>query len=197
MALYFPAAFLTGGVVSLTGSNVKAVLQNSTRASGRGVSFSIFNLTNDLGSGLGPFVASLFIASFGRQTAFNVAACFWFPCGLINAAVAMTLTRDMERLAAVISSDQRTNTIASASPSVDQDENHLRCRQHETYPFHAVGTKRPSSPSEVEMTTTHTHAPTRQVSADGVPVDKSVGLSAADEPSQGRGVQERALVPLV
>ena len=42
-------AILTGAVVSLTGPNVKAVLQNTTRSSGRGISFSIFNLTDDLG----------------------------------------------------------------------------------------------------------------------------------------------------
>ena len=104
---------------------------------------------------------SLFIVSLGRQTAFNVAACFWFPCGLINGAVALTLTRDMDRLAAASRLDQRLATAApAASLSSDGDRHprspemkvpHARKQKHSKSGFQFQAIRTNTDRSEVEM----------------------------------------------
>ena len=100
---------------------------------------------------------SLFIVSLGRQTAFNVAACFWFPCGLINGAVALTLTRDMDRLAAASRLDQRLATAApAASLSSDGDRqprspDDARKQKHSKSGFQFQAIRTNTDRSEVEM----------------------------------------------
>ena len=52
-SVVFYLAFLSAGfIISITGPNIKSLLQNVTIPETRGTSFAIFNLTDDLGKGI-------------------------------------------------------------------------------------------------------------------------------------------------
>jgi len=98
-------AFVTGVLICMTGNCVRSMVQNATRPRARGMAFSIFNLSDDVGRGLGdhacvhwcsipgcppqalfsgnslagPLAVAMLISSWGgkRRPAFNVAALFW------------------------------------------------------------------------------------------------------------------------
>jgi len=51
------------------GVNVRAMVVNVNAPGERGTAFGVFNLTDDLGKGLGPVMTSLLIARLGRAGA--------------------------------------------------------------------------------------------------------------------------------
>ena len=83
--LFYMMAFLEGFLVSITGPNVRSILQNVTTPSCRGTAFAIFNLTDDLGKGVGPvFVVFLItLCHDDRRKAFNIIIMFWLLCSLL------------------------------------------------------------------------------------------------------------------
>ena len=91
-----PLFLASGAVVSITGANVRAVLLNVTAPEVRGWAFSVFNLMDDLGKGVGPVLVSSLIAVYGRETTFVAAMLAWVPCGLLLAAIACTVESDEE-----------------------------------------------------------------------------------------------------
>ncbi len=95
---------LSGFTISITGPNVRAILLNVTSPETRGSVFSLYNLADTLGNGLGPAIIALLIASMGRVGAFHVANGFWLFCGIVLLAMSFTFVRDQraiqERLAA-------------------------------------------------------------------------------------------------
>ncbi len=86
--------FITGFMVSITGPNVRAMLLNVNSPETRGSIFSLFNLTDNLGKGVGPVVISLLIVQFGRLWAFNIANLFWLVCGAGLLVMMITFPRD-------------------------------------------------------------------------------------------------------
>ncbi len=88
----------SGFLVAVTGPNIRAILLNVNVPEARGTIFSFFNLSDDLGKGLGPFVISGLILLFGRVAAFNVANWFWLICGAILLYIARTFPRDEQRM---------------------------------------------------------------------------------------------------
>jgi predicted MFS family arabinose efflux permease len=85
---------LTGALAAVTGSNVRAMLINVTAPETRGSVFSLYNLADDLGKGLGPWIIGGLVGMFGRVVAFNVANLFWVFCGIILLLMARTFPRD-------------------------------------------------------------------------------------------------------
>ncbi len=98
LPLFF--GFLSGFTVALTGPNVRAILLNVNTPETRGSIFSLFNLSDDLGKGLGPALISVFIAIFGRTMALNIATLFWLICGLFLLWMVRTFPRDEQRMQA-------------------------------------------------------------------------------------------------
>ncbi|MBI3395562.1 MAG: MFS transporter [Spirochaetia bacterium] len=91
--------FVGGGIVTVTGGNVKAVLMDVNVPENRGTIFSIFNLTDDLGKGLGPFViGSVLSVLFGRVLAYNIAISMWIFCGVIWIFLIKIFPKDEEAL---------------------------------------------------------------------------------------------------
>ena len=86
--------FITGFMVSITGPNVRAMLLNVNTPETRGSIFSLFNLTDNLGKGVGPVVISMLIVHFGRLWAFNIANLFWLVCGAGLLVMMITFPRD-------------------------------------------------------------------------------------------------------
>jgi predicted MFS family arabinose efflux permease len=83
-----------GFTVAMTSPNVRAILLNVNPPETRGSIFALYNLFDDLGRGLGPFVISVFILSWGRERAFQAANLMWVVCGLLLLVMARTFPRD-------------------------------------------------------------------------------------------------------
>ena len=62
----------------------------------RGTAFALYNLADDLGRCLGPFIISFLILNFGRQIGFNIANGIWFLCGLSILFMIKTYPKDQE-----------------------------------------------------------------------------------------------------
>ncbi len=77
-------AACTGLLIAMTSPNMKAILMNVNSPFSRGTVFSLYNFSDDLGRGFGPFIiGNILIYSFGRNMAFNIANVFWFICGCL------------------------------------------------------------------------------------------------------------------
>ncbi len=91
----FSAAF----VDSLTGPNVKFMLLNVNEPQDRGRIFSIFNLTDSLGTGVGRWFGggmSVVLGSLGA--ALRISAYFWFGCSVFLFILAFYFAKDVQAL---------------------------------------------------------------------------------------------------
>ncbi|MCZ8344698.1 MAG: MFS transporter [Leptospira sp.] len=83
MGLFIGLNILTGIMISITGPNVRAVLINVNPPKSRSAIFSIYNLTDDLGKGLGPALSAIILGlTPDRALALSISILFWIPCGL-------------------------------------------------------------------------------------------------------------------
>jgi predicted MFS family arabinose efflux permease len=93
------SAIVAGFGSGPTGPIIKATLTNVTLPNTRGKAFALFNVFDDFGKGLGPYLVSLLIVKFGGRTrAFNIGVSFWILCGLANLAIFFTVVRDEQRV---------------------------------------------------------------------------------------------------
>jgi MFS family permease len=90
--------FLGATIISIAGPNVQAMLMNVNKPEHRGAISSIFNLTDSIGAGLGPFVGGILSTSLGLGVAMKTSALFWIPCGLLFFVLVLVLPRDTQRL---------------------------------------------------------------------------------------------------
>ena len=92
--LFIYAAF-TGLLIAMTPPNMKVILMNVNNPLNRGKVFSLYNFSDDLGRGFGPFIiGSLLVAFFGRNIAFNIASIFWVICGCLILMMIKTFPKD-------------------------------------------------------------------------------------------------------
>lgn len=89
----FTAAFLA----AMTGPNMKTMLLDVNAPEERGAIFSIFNLTDSLGTGLGGFVAGMLSGAIGLALSLTVCSAFWLLCTAFLLAVALYFVADMGR----------------------------------------------------------------------------------------------------
>lgn len=105
--LFIVLNMFTGFLISLTGSNLRAILINTNAPRSRSAAFAVYNLTDDLGKGLGPAVSALFLTLVPDRTlALSLSILFWIPCSLIWLYIAAhfeeseaAVHRELERLA--------------------------------------------------------------------------------------------------
>ncbi|CAM9846692.1 unnamed protein product [Chrysoparadoxa australica] len=98
--LFQMLACLTGLIAAFTGPNIRAVLLNVTTPEARGAVFGVYNLSDDLGRGLGALILSLLIKSFGRDQALQWCMSSWLVCGSFLLAMALVLEGDEQRMQA-------------------------------------------------------------------------------------------------
>lgn len=84
--------------ISFAGPNVKAMLMNVNLPEQRGAISSIFNLTDSIGAGFGPFIGGLISSIKDLDFALKVSALFWIPCGVLFFVVAIYINRDVEKI---------------------------------------------------------------------------------------------------
>lgn len=84
---------------SFTGPNVKMMLLNINEPQDRGRIFSIFNLTDSLGTGIGKYFGGFVSVAFGSLAiAMNLSTYFWLICGVILLICYFTFDKDVEKL---------------------------------------------------------------------------------------------------
>ncbi|MCG8417123.1 MAG: MFS transporter [Proteobacteria bacterium] len=85
---------VAGFSVAITAPNVRAMLLDVNPPETRGSVFALYNLADDVGRGLGPFLISAMIVVAGRLWAFHVANALWIGCGLLLLAMTRTFPAD-------------------------------------------------------------------------------------------------------
>lgn len=90
--------FLSGLLAALPSANAKAILINVNPPERRGSVFSVFNLTDSLGKGIGPFLGGWLIQTFNYSFAMNISVAAWIPCGFIYLLAAVTISGDLKNL---------------------------------------------------------------------------------------------------
>jgi predicted MFS family arabinose efflux permease len=92
------AGFLTAFCAAITGPNMKTMLLDVNVPEDRGAIFSIFNLTDSLGTGLGRWVAGLLSVGVGLAGALAISSSFWVICAAVLILAARFFTRDIAAL---------------------------------------------------------------------------------------------------
>ena len=83
-------------IATMTSSNVKAVLIDVNPPENRGTIFSLFNMADDLGKGLAPFlIGSVLAVHFGRVTSYNISILMWLICGVVWIALVKVFPKDV------------------------------------------------------------------------------------------------------
>lgn len=95
--LFAPFNFLTGFIIALPVSNIRSMLINVNLPKTRSAAFALYNLTDDLGKGLGPALSALILGLIpDRSVAFTVSILFWVPCGLLWLPMLKNFAKDEE-----------------------------------------------------------------------------------------------------
>ena len=77
------AGFLAAFFAAMTGPNMRTMLLDVNPPEDRGPIFSIFNLTDSLGTGMGRWVAGMLSVAVGLSGAIAISASFWVICAVV------------------------------------------------------------------------------------------------------------------
>jgi len=94
VALGLAASF----IVSVTNPNVKTMLLDVNVPENRGSIFSIFNLTDSVGTGLGKLVGGVLSVALGTGAALGISAVTWVPCAVLLLVIAGLFGADIARM---------------------------------------------------------------------------------------------------
>jgi predicted MFS family arabinose efflux permease len=94
--------FLAAFFVSMTGPNMRTMLLDVNVPENRGAIFSVFNLTDSLGTGLGKFIGGLLSVSLGLGAAITISAAFWIPCAIVLGIASLVFVADIGALHAAM-----------------------------------------------------------------------------------------------
>lgn len=85
-----------GFVISVTGPNVRATLMNVNIPKNRSSMFALYNLTDDLGKGLGPAMSAVILGLTpqDRSLGLSISVLFWIPCALFWLIVLKNFEKD-------------------------------------------------------------------------------------------------------
>ncbi len=90
--------FFGAAWASITGANIRNMLLCVNRPEDRGPIFSIFNLTDSVGFGIGEYIAGWMAVSLSLTHALGISFGFWVPCGIIILIAAIFFGGDVENL---------------------------------------------------------------------------------------------------
>jgi MFS family permease len=76
---------------------MNSILLDVNAPESRGAVFSIFNLTDSLGTGFGQFVAGSLSGLFGLTISLAICSGFWVVCAVLLVIVVYAFVADMER----------------------------------------------------------------------------------------------------
>ncbi|HOP82773.1 MAG TPA: MFS transporter [Fervidobacterium sp.] len=91
--------FVAAMLDSYTGPNVKMMLLNVNEPKDRGRIFSIFNLTDSVGTGIGKFIGGALSVALGTLgSALEISAYFWFACGFLLMLASWYFEMEVDKL---------------------------------------------------------------------------------------------------
>ncbi len=86
---------LTGMIITFPLSNVRSILISANSPKNRSAAFALYNLTDDLGKGLGPALSAIILTLVPeRTTALSISILFWIPCALFWLPVIFYFKKD-------------------------------------------------------------------------------------------------------
>jgi len=89
----------SGFIISITGANVRAILINVNIPKRRSAIFSLYNLTDDLGKGLGPAISAIILSlTPDRAQALSISILFWLPCSLFWILIYKNYVQDQNQM---------------------------------------------------------------------------------------------------
>jgi len=109
---FYLLAFLAGFIVSIAGSNNKAVIMNVNRPEHRGSVFAMFNIADSIGKGIGPALGGILLSS-GYLFMMNFAISWWAICGVILLLIYFTIGKDRKALLDLM--DERADSLSKTS----------------------------------------------------------------------------------
>ncbi len=89
---------LASFIASVTNPNVKTMLLDVNVPENRGSIFSIFNLTDSVGTGLGKLVGGLLSVAIGMGAALSISAAMWIPCALLLVVISYIFSGDIRKM---------------------------------------------------------------------------------------------------
>ncbi len=92
--LGFTASF----TVSITSPNVKKMLMDVNVPENRGAIYSVFNLTDSVGTGIGKMVGGILSVSFGMTWALSISVVMWIPCAVLLLIMSYLFKNDIIRM---------------------------------------------------------------------------------------------------
>jgi predicted MFS family arabinose efflux permease len=98
MIILSAMGFVAAGLAAMTGPNMKTMLLDVNAPEQRGAIFSIFNLTDSLGTGLGRGVAGLLSGALGLALSLALCSTLWVLCTVFLMIVSLYFLADMGRL---------------------------------------------------------------------------------------------------
>jgi len=90
--------FAAASLAAMTGPNMKTMLLDVNVPESRGPIFSIFNLTDSLGTGLGRWVAGIISLIAGLSGALAICAAFWLICAVVLWMAGALFPKDVDEL---------------------------------------------------------------------------------------------------
>ena len=90
--------FLASFLVSITGPNMRTMLLDTNVPENRGAIFSIFNLTDSVGTGIGKYFAGVLSVGFGLSLAINVSTLIWIPCAIFLWICSFVFADDIKQM---------------------------------------------------------------------------------------------------
>ena len=90
--------FAASLVATVTNPNVKTMLLEVNVPENRGAIFSIFNLTDSVGTGLGKFIGGMLSVSIGITASLSISAAMWIPCAVLLFIISIIFKSDIKKM---------------------------------------------------------------------------------------------------
>ncbi|MGA2614887.1 MAG: MFS transporter [Spirochaetia bacterium] len=85
-------------IASVTNPNVKTMLLDVNVPENRGSIFSIFNLTDSVGTGFGKFIGGILSVALGTGAALSISSAMWIPCAVLLLVISYIFSGDIRRM---------------------------------------------------------------------------------------------------
>ena len=90
--------FVASFILTITSPNVKKMLLDVNVPENRGAIYSVFNLTDSVGTGIGKMVGGVLSVSFGMTAALSISVLMWIPCAAVLMVLAYKFKNDIENM---------------------------------------------------------------------------------------------------
>jgi len=85
-------------ILSITSPNVKKMLMDVNVPENRGTIYSVFNLTDSVGTGIGKWVGGILSVYFGMTAALSISVIMWIPCAVLLLIMAYLFKDDILKM---------------------------------------------------------------------------------------------------